>query len=427
MVELALSVLAVSPLHVGTRKPYGHFLESDTVLPGSLLRGALAAPLLREADELGFEANHDPCPEPTVCPFCYYTAGVHFPFCTVGEPGAPTQPAPRTLLTCKHAPGFLADASAHEPHHGVRDGLLARVAYAELSRIDPFLPLPPQHCRCGASLEPFARRYRTAGRGHATSAPSVPTRRMTRVALNRARETAEPGLLYAVQAVGEGTRFVGRLHLPDEWDAGRVREFSDLLQEVRYLGGGQSRGLGRVEVTASLDWPAEDPVEARLAAFNTALAEQWTHLAEEVAGAPQAPTHQYLSLGLLVPALLAAPDGAPCLEVTPRALAEQVAALGYPDLPPLEQVCCALSPDDERPLAFAAGQVVGGWSAAWQMPKPTALAAAAGSVYLFRASDLHRWHEALEALERHGLGARREEGFGAVRVCDPIHCEVDPL
>jgi CRISPR/Cas system CSM-associated protein Csm3 (group 7 of RAMP superfamily) len=87
----------------------------------------------------------------------------------------------------------------------------------------------------------------------------------------------------------------------------------------------------------------------------------------------------------------------------------------------------ARSLSKERSLMFTGPTIVSGWSEAWGLPKLPALAAVAGSVYVFCTSDIEAWHEALGKIEEHGVGSRREEGFGAVRVCDPFHLEVQPV
>lgn len=423
MPDLALEVLTLAPLHAGALKPYGQFLETSSDLPGTLLRGALAERLLREAAALGFDANHDACVEPSVCPFCHYTTGVVFPFCVPGSAGVSSDLPPRTLMTCKRAPGFRAAAVRYgEMPHGARDTLLTHIAHAAAARTSPFIAFPARTCWCGEQLEPWHGRYVYRPPHQAQRAEAVRLRRVTRVGVSRAREAAQSGFLYSVQAIEEGTRFVGRLRLPADWDEVRVRELTAELEQIRYVGGGQSRGLGAVEIRVVGEWPADEPLSARVEEFNAALTGVWAQV--RPLGPPG---DRYFSLRLLTPALLAAPDGAPTLEVTPGLLAVEAAGLGYGNLPPLDTVTCAVSPDDERALMFVGGQVIGGWSAAWRLPKPTALAAVAGSVYVFRAPNLAPWLDALDAIERQGLGARREEGFGAIRICDPIHREVEPV
>jgi len=381
MPELEVKIKTLSPLFAGANKPYGQFLETATVVSGALLRGAVAARLLEQCTQPEYGRNHEACPVKKQCAFYRLVPNVAFPTCFPADPtGAATEGPLKTTVTCKHAPGFLGASDPEGPRHGVFDLLLHHLAYAEVSRYGNVPRLPPLKCRweirgqrCEAPLEGYGKRYLLQGNKRARVAPSVVTRRMTHVGINRRRETAEPGLLYSVRAIAEGTLFVGRLGLPDGWDEAWVEEFKAVLKAIQRLGGGQSRGLGRVEIAVSELEPREDDVAARVKAFNAKLAEVWTEYARHVQGAPARPQAAYFSVDLLTPTILSASDGAPTLHLTPDHLAGRARELGCDGLPPLEAVTFAVSPGEERPLCFAGPQVVSGWSEAWRLPKPTSL------------------------------------------------------
>jgi CRISPR-associated protein Csx10 len=250
---------------------------------------------------------------------------------------------------------------------------------------------------------------------------------MTHVAINPARETAERGLLYSVQVIAEGTRFLGRVGIPEEWDQKRVEEFKELLAGVRFIGARRSQGLGRVETRISEEWPELESLVTRIEAFNEKLGE----VRRSYAGRDDVPADSagkgYFSVDLATPAILSGNDGCPKLELTPAILAAEAERLGFPGLPQVTALQLSISPGDERSVFFVEAETIGGWSPAWGLPKPTAPAAAAGSVFVFRATDLPKLCEALAAVEGRGIGLRREEGFGKVRICDPIHMEVRPI
>jgi len=66
--------------------------------------------------------------------------------------------------------------------------------------------------------------------------------------------------------------------------------------------------------------------------------------------------------------------------------------------------------------------IIGGWNIRWERPKPTMLAANSGSVYVFRTqASREELLDALEQLEREGIGERRAEGYGSVYCCDEFH------
>jgi CRISPR-associated protein Csx10 len=73
--------------------------------------------------------------------------------------------------------------------------------------------------------------------------------------------------------------------------------------------------------------------------------------------------------------------------------------------------------------SFTMTKNVGGWNVSWSLPKPTNLAVMMGSLYVFQSKykleDKH--FDQLEFLERNGIGERRTEGYGQVRVCDEFH------
>jgi CRISPR-associated protein Csx10 len=66
-----------------------------------------------------------------------------------------------------------------------------------------------------------------------------------------------------------------------------------------------------------------------------------------------------------------------------------------------------------------------GWNAAHGLPRQDEWAVTRGSVYAYLyegdASGQAALQERLRDLEARGLGARRNEGFGRVVVCDDFH------
>jgi CRISPR-associated protein Csx10 len=429
--RLRIIIKTLSPLYAGALKPYGAFLETGREIAGALLRGAMAAKTLPDCAAPEFKHNHEACAVKELCPFYYLTTGVAFPTCVVAEAERPTEPPLRTMVTCKAAPGFVTQDQTSDPKHGVFDTLFRHLVFNELRHASADASrMIPRSCSvtvdgtrpCGSPLEPFSTRYMQELRARYHTAPTVRMRRMTHVGMNRRRETAEPRLLYSVQAVAPGTQFVGDITLPDAWDEARVGEFRTVLTSIQRLGGEQTYGLGKVEVTVKDADDGED-LETRAKDFNATLKEVWS----EYAGGIPAPAIEYFSIDLLTAAVLSTPDGTPTVQLTAEMLKRRAGELGFGGLPEVEAVECRDDSGTGRPLMFTAPTVVSGWSEAWGLPKPTSLAAAPGSVYVFRTTGLSAWLEALTAIEAHGIGARREEGFGAIRVCDPIHQEVKPV
>jgi CRISPR-associated protein Csx10 len=75
---------------------------------------------------------------------------------------------------------------------------------------------------------------------------------------------------------------------------------------------------------------------------------------------------------------------------------------------------------------------VTGWNIALKLPKEDEVAISKGSVFLFVTKpgetisepEVKPLSDLLEQIEKSGIGERRNEGFGKVRICDEFHWEV---
>jgi CRISPR-associated protein Csx10 len=440
--RLRILIKTLSPLYAGAQKPYGSFLETHTQISGALLRGAVAGMTLPDCAAPELIHNHEACAVKDLCPFYYLTTGVNFPACSVAEGNHPSEPPLRTMVTCKAAPGFASQSKSAEPKHGVFDTLLKHLAFNELFQHGAHpRELPPQRCRqqmngsssCEAALEPFGKRYVRESTGRYHPAPPLRTQRMTHVGINRRRESAERGLLFSVQSIvgsmSDGGSlsnavFAGTMTVPDTWGEERVNEFKALLEGINRLGGEQTYGLGRVEVVVREMEDELENIPTRMEGFNEGLTKVWREYRAD--NKPPVPVGVYFTVDLHAPVLLHTADGTPTVQLTAGMLKQRAETLGFSHLPDITDVTHPDAAGEVRVLMFTAPIIVSGWSTAWGLPKPTALAAVAGSVYVFRTQHLDSWLEALAAIEAHGLGDRREEGFGAVRICEPFHREVEP-
>ncbi len=404
--EHFVALIPEGPIRVGEVKPKGDYLGTRPYLPGSVLRGALAEWLKAQGREREIE--------PLVRAARF---GNLFPS---PSEGVYALPFPMTALTCKLASGFRAAAS--KGGHGVRDSLLLAVAYGELEGRGVRFPVPlllrcthrdAEGRLCGGRMERVIGFYARLPGGWEKVEVSLGLQ--TKVALSRRRRAAQEGMLYRVVALRPRPQgaFVGRL-----W-AENSTMLSELCEAVAAMGVGglTGRGFGAARLKV---WPPEEkekraplpPLEERVRTFNEKLREAWQDLAElaKQAGTVDDPLKEppgvYFSVDLLAPAVLTDPQGVPSLKLWIR-IGDRL----------LEPVWWATQP------AF-----VGGFSTAWGLPKPTALGAAAGSVYVFR-SELPEEEliPHLEALEAQGVGERTDEGLGEILVCHPFHPEVMPV
>uniref|UniRef100_A0A7V4DG00 CRISPR-associated RAMP protein Csx10 n=1 Tax=Candidatus Caldatribacterium californiense TaxID=1454726 RepID=A0A7V4DG00_9BACT len=389
MGKVVLELIPESPLRVGGIKPKGNFLGTVGYIPGSVLRGTLAEWFKIQ----GREGDIVPVVSET-------RFGNLFP--------APREahyalPFPLTALECKLHGGFRTEGG-----HGIRDSLLVACVYEELERLGARFPVPLLfRCReCGGRMEKVRGFCAYTSSGWRKVQISLGLQ--TKVALSRFRHVAQEGALYRIMGIRpkDGLVFLGRLSFQKE------EQLRDLEAAVEHLGVGAltTRGFGRARLAVRDD--VFPPLSERLRRFNEQLQTVWRDLlrlcwqAGEAKAIPERPYHTYFSLDLLSPGIFADASGLPSL------------------VPVLE-----LAGESLSPVFWATHRdFAGGWSTAWGLPKPTALAAAQGSTYVFKSSlGGHELIHLLKALESWGIGERTDEGFGEVVVCHPLHQEVMPV
>ncbi|GIV96501.1 MAG: CRISPR-associated RAMP protein Csx10 [Herpetosiphonaceae bacterium] len=373
---------AHSPLTFPERKPGEQFERSLSYIPGAVLWGALGA-YLQETPRARFSSalpirNGDS-------------------WCRV---------LPSTAMSCKNNGGFRADG-----YDGVFDTLIDRACCEVLEpagiTYDPHCPI----CLKRADIWSGYYARTTDGTLHRRN---VNYRILTRVAVDRRRGTAAEGQLYSPivisevntftsgdASVVETTRFLGWAWNLDDTEL-------QALQNITAIGARTSSGLGRVRIWGEPDNEKSSLLQ-RLQAFNRRFAERWQliELLKPQRSLDWEPGRwRVFSVGLQSPAILYEAGWQPTFTFSSAQLRE---ATG------LEAVLVR---------AQAGSQIAGGWNIRWNRPKPTALAATAGSVYLFRTTASEEAIvEALARLEEQGIGQRRAEGYGIVRCCDEFHVQ----
>lgn len=419
------SLRAITPLQFATSRASGAAMETLSFIPGTALRGALAAAFLAAygAEAPGF---HQLAAE-TTFGHCYPTVAS----------GTPTDVLPLSSVTCSHQPGFLADGG-----HGAGDLLLAgeaallavqgaaqrastssnEGAAAERPRrpdIDSLVMCP----RCSADRRRLPAPGIQVWSGFCTWHGGVPSRVPLHYTTTFERRAAErdQSLHPAVtvrKALAAGQQFAGIVTFPDAGSAEAAHQLCQAQGGRLWVGAGRSRGLGEVRIEATAAAPAsaisptatpDDGVAARHAGLMAALG-AWCARAGAVL--PDGAT--YVTLTLQSAALVADLFGRRQQSLSGDMLSEW---LGLP-----------ASSLVSGP-SFVRNTTIEGWNAAIGLPKPDALCIAAGSCWLFQFQDnaLPEVLGALEQLEGAGIGERKQEGFGALRVCDPLHWQVREL
>lgn len=405
------SIEPQTPIILGDVRGDSQFLATRHYIPARAVRGAWANGLARQgknAEEilriLDFLRIGNFFPAPAWRELCY------------------ALPLPMSAVSCKRKGGFRTAPDPDQRGHGVVDTLIPRLAYRLLEAQGARFAVPfALSCReCGDRMEPESGFYSVHRYGNQSAYLAFRPRfhAQTKVAISRHRRAAVESMLYTASALSpytshpekdEETRihFVGRIDFTKD-DEGRAwSSLQQILNDgLSALGALRTRGYGRVKIQeAEIRMP---PLKERVERFNLKLRALWQELRALALNAQDLPLEPpegvYFTVDLLAPGVLQDEHGLPSLMLTLN-----------------------LSGQTLRPLfGITRPDMASGWCVAWGLPRPTHLAARMGSVYAFRWEvSLEEALSDLEALEREGVGRRREEGFGECLICHPFHLEVE--
>ncbi|MFQ3632394.1 type III-B CRISPR module-associated Cmr3 family protein [Roseiflexus sp.] len=381
MLQLGFDIEALAPLTFPERKPGAQFNASLPYVPGAAIFGALG-------QVIGAQTFDDALFRAIRCHNAY----------PAQQGDAWVRPLPATAIQPKGADGT----------EEVTDSLYARVCW---ERQQPSALIYAPTDADGRPWEAVGQRFYTLSDG-GLQYRSVQQRILTRVAINRQRGTAENQRLYSLLAISETTevktrrvptRFRGSMALPPSAE----EQVRSALTHITHLGGRQTSGLGAVrvhmtEIAVSVDETQQ--VQQRVAAMTQRFREQ-ARLYEELGGMPWSIEGNIFTINLLADAILLEQGWLPTQELS----AEQ-----FKDLTGIEATLLR---------AFTTTKIVGGWHTLWQRPKPTSVAVAMGGLYVFQTDRplTEEDYRRLAQLQIDGIGERRTEGYGQIRICDEFH------
>ncbi len=390
---------AESPLSLGDGFEYQNLRTTRDYIAGGVWRGALAAMYL---GQLGLEAGAGKriswgnMPPEFTALFQINGEGARFGF-LYPRWSSDTQgllkgddlaaPVPLSYFSCKNHPGF-----EHDDGHGVHDYWNDRVRQLAGEKPDRL------SCRqCGGRMELL--RGNLAGQPGSFQLVKTGRASLTRVGLNRFTETAEEGILYAVEILPprrlkgkeEQLHFSGWLDLPE----GKERDVEKILSVLPGREGGyflpvgtaRSRGLGHgLLFLKPLAGKKARRVQGRP---GMRLGDGWV----------------YVPLLARSPLVVRGEDGRPVALPGKRELAAY-----------LDQVPGALEPVPGA--SFVEWGEVSGYSQVWGLPRPLTAGVMPGSVLTYRLPEaeeeaLHPW---LEELAAKGLGEGTAWGWGELVV-----------
>ncbi|HAA31895.1 MAG TPA: CRISPR-associated RAMP protein Csx10 [Cyanobacteria bacterium UBA8553] len=407
MKRINLEIKALSPLAIGRQKPGGSVSEAESYIPGTVIRGAIAAYILKRATTS-------------------ITTGDNFHDLFLGENPAIFQNAypaiieskkqiriqpevkvvPATALSSKTKSGFKSKGN-----NGVFDTLIDRFCAEGYGQLyDPNCPTD------GGRVDVFTGFYSELnGKYYSHSAT---TRLLTRVGINRRRATSEERVLYSIEVLNESQSrdekekpvvYTGAILVVDEL-ANSVQTFINDHQDDLRLGGSVSRGLGRVKITAKSPVDAKvfkPSVEERINKFQNKLHQRWDEWKRIFVQPPEdlIKNRTYFSIALQSDAILR--DNWRYTTVISENMLQQFAEVTDSSL--------------KLHAAYSSYDYLSGWNSAWGLMKDVELITNKGGVYLFSTTQPNLWMEKLTDLEANGVGDRTCEGFGQIQVCNEFH------
>lgn len=416
---IELEIKAHAPLAIGRQKPGGSISETESYIPGTMIRGAIAAQILKTAKPQNKDLS---------------TNGGQFQALFLGEQPALFQNAypaiakisesesrcvpesvyvlPATAVSSKAEPGFKIES---KEKGGVFDTLIDRFCAEQCGHVyDPNCP------KDASRIEPFAGFYSKAAREkYPYRTHSVSSRFLTRVGINRRRATAQDDILYSIEVLNESflrnTRhrfpkweyvsYRSQIWIDDAQLAIALRTYLQKHCDSFRMGGSASRGLGKVHLEIKNGQIVES-VENKISTFNSKLKERWNLWAVFRPSSDQSlPNRTFFTLDLQSDAILT--DNWQHTLVLSAQMLQDFAGIQDSTL--------------HLETSYSSYDYRAGWNSAWGLMKDMELTTNRGSVFLFSTEQPDQWYAALQELEWRGIGDRTSEGFGQIQVCNEFH------
>jgi CRISPR-associated protein Csx10 len=407
MKKINLEIKALSPLAIGRQKPGGNISEAETFIPGSVIRGAVASQILKEANQEIQEGDDFHKLFLSENPAIFqnaYPANLKIDDIYIIKNDI--RVLPTTVLSSKRKSGFKSGETGKD---GVFDTLIDRYCAENYGQIyDP--NCPTEKTKHGERVDSFSGFY--AEHNDEYYSPSAKTRLLTRVGINRRRATSEERVLYSIEVLNESKEqknqpviYTSAILVTDDL-VDSLHTFIHNHQDNFRLGGASSRGLGKVKITAKKQSDINSNVDNRINQFNQKLRIRWNEWGNIFGNALELPPNRiYFTIDLQADAILT--ENWRRTTVISETMLQQFTGVNDPSLQP----CAAYSSYDYR----------SGWNSAWGLMKDVELVTNRGGVYLFSTENKDLWLKAWENLEVYGIGDRTSEGFGQVQVCNEFH------
>lgn len=410
MKKINLEIKALSPLAIGLKKPGGNISEAETFIPGSVIRGAVAGQILKEANQEIEEGDDFHKLFLSKNPAIFQNAYPgNLKIDDIYIIKNDVRVLPTTVLSSKRKSGFKSKEAEETVNNGVFDTLIDRFCAENHGQIyDP--NCPTEKTMYGERVDNFTGFY--AEHNDEYYNPSAKTRLLTRVGINRRRATSEERVLYSIEVLNESKEqkkqpavYTSTILVSDDL-ADSLHTFIDNHQDNFRLGGSSSRGLGKVKITAKKQSDIKSNVDDRINQFNQKLRIRWNEWGNIFGKISEIPNNRtYFTIDLQADAILT--EDWRRTTVISQDMLQQFTDVDDSSL----RLKSAYNSHDYR----------SGWNAAWGLMKDVELVTNRGGVYLFSTENKDLWLKAWEDLEVYGIGDRTSEGFGQVQICNEFH------
>lgn len=404
MPKLVLTTLTPISLRAGRAQTES---KSLMYIPGSTVLGSLAAAHTRlrpnQRDEFAAFFLRDQCIFGNLYPATFNHEDLD-------DEEQPVYPLPRTARTCKRFPGFRFGADRErEERHGCFDDLIAWTVFMRSDQQVTALLDANKACShpdCTADIDRAEGYYRRGFDPEQIGQPETGRGLRTRTGISRVTGAVAQGILYNREIIHTDQQFWGTVTVAD---AQLEHALQGFIKEAAgrgliRLGNNRTRGFGRVNLGMHAH---EEATQAELAERAHAFDAQLRATAQDVQ--VTLPHAFYLPITLVSDTLLYDRLLRHQLHITGDYLAERWAIAGA-----------------ELVYQNTGRERIAGWHDIWGLPRADEWGIAMGSVFLFGLPAEPDFAQ-LARMQREGIGARRSEGFGQVRIADAFHQEVTPL
>lgn len=419
MNKYKMTITLKSPICIARKRGTGNVIETLDYIPGSTIRGALAMLYMKLHGDYCTKNNTWWLPNPSKqeeFKLIFNSENTRFGNCY--PEGAKV--IPFTASSCKYHSGF---APITDDQHGVLDTLTGIAKYESLANSSPDYEILKKYEKCeecNSVMDRFGGYYRKKGRDY--ELVRVSKRLIAHTAIMESLEIARPESLYTLEVLNEKKRegkifkpqkFIGEFETDDAFDS-----LKNLLEQnnIIYIGSAKSRALGEVEVELEDDneQNSERSMSDRLNELNEELESLGRYFFSVT-------LHSDVILRDEILRFKSTLDTCDLIET----LENLSNSLCSDDIGMFKQIISSFQHHRNWLVTY----LVTGWNTALKLPKEDEVTIPKGSVFLFsteksltdeQKDNLKRM---LCLIEQAGVGERRNEGFGKIRVCDEFHLE----